>query len=214
MRRFTIILGLLALALMATATTAAAKQSDLSTARAATAGFHNNAAVVAAGYGEFRDAQGIACIEQFGAGGMGIHYASLALVVDPAINAATPEALVYEPEPNGRLRLVAAEYIVFQESGTPRTARRPRCSAASSKRSGARTATACRRSTSCTPGSGSTTRAACSTTGTRGWTARPADARDRAAGIRRPPDGKSARPLSRRAAQHVAGLSGGGRDLG
>ena len=33
-----------------------------------------------------------------------------------AIPAATPEALVYEPQPNGRLRLVAAEYVVLQSA--------------------------------------------------------------------------------------------------
>ena len=45
---------------------------------------------------------------------MGIHFANVALVGDGEVNAATPEALVYEPKPNGRLRLVAVEYIVFQ----------------------------------------------------------------------------------------------------
>jgi len=37
-------------------------------------------------------------------------------VGDAAVNAATPEALVYEPQRNGRLRLVAAEYVVFQSA--------------------------------------------------------------------------------------------------
>jgi hypothetical protein len=47
---------------------------------------------------------------------MGIHYVNGALVGDPAENAATPEALVYEPQPNGRLRLVAVEYVVLQSA--------------------------------------------------------------------------------------------------
>jgi hypothetical protein len=42
---------------------------------------------------------------------MGIHYANGALL-DGIIDPATPEALVYEPESNGKLRLVAVEYIV------------------------------------------------------------------------------------------------------
>jgi hypothetical protein len=109
-------LATVAVAIAASQATAAAKPGDLSTARAATAGYHNNDAALAAGYGEFKDAQGIACIEQPGAGGMGIHYVNGALVGDAAVKAATPEALVYEPTPNGRLRLVAAEYIVFQDA--------------------------------------------------------------------------------------------------
>jgi hypothetical protein len=109
-----IALATVAVAIAAPAATAAAKPNELSTARAATAGYHNNDAALAAGYGEFKDAQSIACIEQPGAGAMGIHYVNGGLVGDAAVNAATPEALVYEPRPNGRLRLVAAEYIVFQ----------------------------------------------------------------------------------------------------
>lgn len=70
----------------------------------------------AAGYGEFRDAAGIACIEQPGVGAMGIHYVNGTLVGDAALHAARPEALVYEPLPGGGRRLVAAEYIVFQEA--------------------------------------------------------------------------------------------------
>ena len=47
---------------------------------------------------------------------MGIHYVNGALVGDDRVNAATPELVVYEPEKNGRLRLVAAEYVVFQDA--------------------------------------------------------------------------------------------------
>jgi hypothetical protein len=111
-----IALATVAIAIAAPTATAAAKPNDLSTARAATAGYHNNDAALAAGYAEFRDAQGIACIDQPGAGGMGVHFANGTLVGDAVVKAATPEALVYEPQSNGRLRLVAAEYIVFQDA--------------------------------------------------------------------------------------------------
>jgi hypothetical protein len=47
---------------------------------------------------------------------MGIHYVNGGLVGDDAVNPERPEALVYEPARNGRLRLVAAEYIVFQSA--------------------------------------------------------------------------------------------------
>jgi hypothetical protein len=118
--KYMLVLGTVAVAMVASAATAAAKPNDLKSARAATAGYHNNDAALAAGYGEFRDAQGIACIDQPGAGGMGIHYADADLVFGDeskaVVKAATPEALVYEPTPNGRLRLVAAEYIALQDA--------------------------------------------------------------------------------------------------
>jgi len=103
----------MALVLLAIPSPANAGADDLSTARAATAQFHEIDVTKAAGYGEFRDAAKIACIETPGIGVMGIHYVNLPLVLDGAIDAATPEALVYQPLPNGKLRLVAVEYIVF-----------------------------------------------------------------------------------------------------
>ena len=92
-----------------------ASASDASSARAGTARYHNLATAMDEGYGLFTDAAGIACIDN-PAGGMGIHYAKGSLVGDGAIDASTPEALVYEPQPNGRLRLVAVEYVVFQDA--------------------------------------------------------------------------------------------------
>lgn len=65
------------------------------------------------GYTELRDAQGIACIDNPGVGGMGTHYVKG--VADTVIDPATPDALVYETT-QGKLRLVAAEYIVFQKA--------------------------------------------------------------------------------------------------
>jgi hypothetical protein len=103
----------MAVVLLAIPSSANAGAEDLSTARAATAQFHEVGTATAAGYGEFRDAALIACIETPGVGVMGIHYVNGGLVGDGAINAATPEALVYQPLANGKLRLVAVEYIVF-----------------------------------------------------------------------------------------------------
>jgi hypothetical protein len=103
----------MAVVLLAIPSSASAGAEDLSTARVATAQFHEVGTATAAGYGEFRDAALIACIETPGVGVMGIHYVNGGLVGDGAINAATPEALVYQPLANGKLRLVAVEYIVF-----------------------------------------------------------------------------------------------------
>jgi hypothetical protein len=57
-------------------------RSLTSEATAGTAGFHDVGKAEAAGYGEFRDAQGIACIELSGTGGMGVHYVNGGLVGD------------------------------------------------------------------------------------------------------------------------------------
>jgi hypothetical protein len=103
-----------ALAVAGSATAARDAGDDgLAAAMAATAQFGDVNVATAAGYGEFRDAQNIACIDKRGEGGMGIHYVSGAFVGDAVLDPTTPEALVYEPRPDG-LHLVALEYIVFQ----------------------------------------------------------------------------------------------------
>lgn len=53
------------------------------------------------------------CIAHPTAGGMGIHYENGAYLADGGAVAVTePERLVWEPQKNGRMRLVAVEYIV------------------------------------------------------------------------------------------------------
>lgn len=46
-----------------------------------------------------------------GSGAMGIHYVNVAYVADDKIDLARPEAVMYEPMPDGSLALVAVEYI-------------------------------------------------------------------------------------------------------
>src|SRR4051812_7309483 len=75
-------------------------------AYAGTDPFHSVAAAKAAGYAEFRDAQGIACIEHMEMGAMGIHYVNGALL-DTKLDPAKPEAVVYEPGTHGSLNMVA-----------------------------------------------------------------------------------------------------------
>jgi hypothetical protein len=110
------VIGAVAVAMAISAGTALAREDALSVARSGTAAFHDVRSVQAAGYAEFHDAADIACIDKPGVGGMGVHFVNLGRVLDPAVDAANPEALVYEPQPSGRLRLVAAEYIVFQDA--------------------------------------------------------------------------------------------------
>lgn len=95
--------------------TPASADDATSAARRATAGYHDISAATADGFGELRDKNGIACIDS-PAGGMGIHYVLGSRVGNAAENVETPEALIYEPQKNGRLRLVGLEYVVLQST--------------------------------------------------------------------------------------------------
>ena len=106
-------------------------QSDLAAVRAATARYHTLSTAEGDGYALFRDAQGIACIDNPPTGGMGVHYANGSLIFNPDgtpntdIVPAHPEALVYAPGPSGNLRLAALEYIVFQDAWDAQHSSRP-----------------------------------------------------------------------------------------
>jgi hypothetical protein len=53
------------------------------------------------------------CVSGSSEGAMGVHFVNSALVGDPALNPSQPELLVYEPQPNNRFQLVAADYLVL-----------------------------------------------------------------------------------------------------
>jgi hypothetical protein len=91
-------------------------QISLADVREATARFHSVNVAKHAEYAELRDANNIACIDNPGVGAMGIHYVNSHLVGSGVINALKPQALVYEPGEDGRLSLVAVEYIAFQNA--------------------------------------------------------------------------------------------------
>ena len=58
---------------------------------------------------------GTPCVSGPNAGAMGVHYIKPSRVFDGVLNANEPEALIYEPLPNGALRLVGVEFIVLAE---------------------------------------------------------------------------------------------------
>jgi hypothetical protein len=91
------------------------RAEDRDAAQAGTKAFHRVSVAKEAGYGLLTDKDGIACIDD-PAGGMGIHYANINLVGDPEVSASTPEVLVYEPQADGRLRLVAVEYVTLKQA--------------------------------------------------------------------------------------------------
>jgi hypothetical protein len=79
---------------------------DVAALRQATAAAHNLDHAAAAGW----DTAITGCLSSPD-GGMGVHMANLSLF-DDMVEVTQPEVLVYEPMKNGRLRLVAVEYIV------------------------------------------------------------------------------------------------------
>jgi hypothetical protein len=95
-----------------------AHRHDLDQVRAATNAFHDLLVAQEAKYDiEVADNQKITCIEDpKGSGAMGVHHVNFDLLIDGDINATTPEALIYEPGPNGSNTLVAVEYIVFADA--------------------------------------------------------------------------------------------------
>jgi hypothetical protein len=102
------------LILLATALPSAASSDTVANARNATAIYNDSTAALAGGYELLTDAAGLACIDQPGVGAMGVHFVKGALIQAGTIDAARPQALVYEAQPNGQLRLGALEYVVFQ----------------------------------------------------------------------------------------------------
>lgn len=53
------------------------------------------------------------CVSGPDYGAMGLHYVNLPLVLDGVLDPAKPEIIIYEPLPNGRLRMTGADFLVF-----------------------------------------------------------------------------------------------------
>ena len=59
---------------------------------------------------------GTPCVSGPNTGAMGVHFVLPARIGDGVLNADEPEALIYEPQRNGALRLVGVEFIVPVEA--------------------------------------------------------------------------------------------------
>jgi hypothetical protein len=80
---------------------------DVARVRQATAQFHRIEAAKQAGWKDSLTN----CFSDPQAGGMGYHYGNLNLF-DGQVNVSEPELLLYEPQKNGTLELVAVEYAI------------------------------------------------------------------------------------------------------
>ena len=106
-------LGIVVLLTSVTAATALAGRSDLDRARSAAARFNSVTQADMAGYSLPPEGPLHECIES-SSGGMGFHLINGSML-DTTVDPTRPEALVYAPDANGRLKLVAVEYVVFIE---------------------------------------------------------------------------------------------------
>lgn len=84
--------------------------------------FHSISRARAAGY-DLRPGLDF-CFDNPGVGGMGFHYINTALL-DAKVNAQKPEAMVYAPRRDGKLELVAVEYIVDAKAWDAKHSRKP-----------------------------------------------------------------------------------------
>jgi hypothetical protein len=79
--------------------------------RQATDRFHDVARAQAEGY--FLQ---FGCVSGSDSGAMGMHFVNGALVNDGEIDATRPEIVIYEPQPNGQLKLIGADYLVLADT--------------------------------------------------------------------------------------------------
>jgi len=56
----------------------------------------------------------IPCASGLTGGAMGVHYVNAAYLKDGITDIAKPEAIMYEPKPDGSMELLAVEYIAFK----------------------------------------------------------------------------------------------------
>jgi len=118
-RHRTALVTALCLVLVGIGAAPALADSQTAALRRATAAFHNIDTAMAAGWTD----EITGCLESAD-GGMGYHYVNFDLLLNADLDPLRPEALLYEPQRNGSLRLVAVEYVI-PSSFLPSTAPPP-----------------------------------------------------------------------------------------
>jgi hypothetical protein len=102
----------------------AALEDELAQVRRVTARFHDVDAALAAGYElGWVNGSGVriitGCVFHPTAGAMGYHYFNAELMADLTTDALAPEVLVYGPGEDGKLKLVAVEWVVRGQNSNP-----------------------------------------------------------------------------------------------
>jgi hypothetical protein len=112
--RYVLLLAVLALSSVAVAQhemhhdSTSSSSRLVQTVRTATEQFLNVNNATAAGYGPL-----FGCVSGSDHGAMGIHYINTSLL-NGTVDVTKPQALIYEPQKNGEMKLVGVEYIVDQ----------------------------------------------------------------------------------------------------
>jgi hypothetical protein len=78
--------------------------------RESTARFHDVRVAELDGY-----ALMFGCVSGPDSGAMGLHYVNGSLIGDDVVDATRPEIVIYEPLPDGRRRLVGADFLVLKD---------------------------------------------------------------------------------------------------
>ena len=79
--------------------------------REATERFKDVSAAEAEGY-----ALQFGCVSGPDVGAMGLHYVNFPLVLDGELDATRPEIVIYEAQPNGRLQITGADFLVLKDA--------------------------------------------------------------------------------------------------
>jgi hypothetical protein len=102
-------LAILSLLMGSTAVASAAAKNPFADAvRAANDRFSDVAVAIKEGYSP------IPCDSSPTGGGMGIHYVNGTYLKDATLDISRPQAVMYEPQTDGSLKLIAVEYIAFK----------------------------------------------------------------------------------------------------
>jgi hypothetical protein len=56
------------------------------------------------------------CVTGSDAGAMGLHYVNADLVNRGVLDAARPQIVIYEPKPNGELKLIGADFLLLADA--------------------------------------------------------------------------------------------------
>jgi hypothetical protein len=111
MKTFRLPMGIALLSLLAVVAASAHAASDnplVDKVQAANDRFKDVSAAIAEGYSP------IPCASGLQGGAMGVHYVNGEFLKDGVVDIAKPEAVMYEPTADGKMDLVAVEYIAFK----------------------------------------------------------------------------------------------------
>jgi hypothetical protein len=88
----------------------AAQGALLQAVRESTARFKDPSVAEAEGYSLL-----FGCVTGPDSGAMGLHYVNMALVGSGVIDATRPQIVIYEPQPDGHLQLIGADFLVLAD---------------------------------------------------------------------------------------------------